>query len=82
MDSREKKSRRLDQLNLLQSMPFGSLAFNSEMTCAICIDDFKDDDTVRQLRCHVKHVFHKDCIDRWLQEDGHCPICKRTVLDG
>lgn len=48
--------------------------------CAICLEDFQ----VGQF-CQVfpmcKHIFHSDCIDRWLQKKSTCPICRKCILD-
>ena len=46
--------------------------------CSICHQDVKDAET------HIKtspcgHIFHKDCINRWLCENCTCPNCRRTV---
>lgn len=45
-------------------------------SCAICLDVFEPNDTVRGLICG--HVFHSDCLDPWLtRRRACCPICKR-----
>ncbi|XWS17557.1 hypothetical protein CRYUN_Cryun33cG0077500 [Craigia yunnanensis] len=38
------------------------------VTCAVCLSQLKNDDKVRELR-NCCHVFHKDCIDRWVDFD-------------
>jgi len=47
-------------------------------TCSICITDFGMGDAVKILPC--SHLFHVECIDRWLAEKLQCPTCRRTVL--
>lgn len=37
-------------------------------TCAVCLSRLKEGDEVRELR-NCCHVFHKDCIDRWVDYD-------------
>lgn len=47
-------------------------------SCAICLEDLKDEENVRGLLCG--HVFHQICIDPWLTErKGCCPICKKDL---
>uniref|UniRef100_A0A674PFU7 Ring finger protein 130 n=1 Tax=Takifugu rubripes TaxID=31033 RepID=A0A674PFU7_TAKRU len=46
--------------------------------CAVCIEAYQLNDVVRILPC--KHVFHKMCVDPWLNEHCTCPICKLNIL--
>lgn len=46
--------------------------------CCIVQDEFKDDDEILQLPC--EHCFFYDSIIKWLtEENGACPICKKTL---
>lgn len=48
----------------------------SSGSCAICLEEFEDQDVVRGLICG--HVFHKTCVDPWLSNrKACCPLCKR-----
>ncbi|RWR76976.1 E3 ubiquitin-protein ligase ATL4-like protein [Cinnamomum micranthum f. kanehirae] len=53
----------------------------SSATCAVCLNDLHDEDKVWVLR-NCCHVFHKRCLDRWLDHDEHqtCPLCRAPLL--
>jgi len=51
---------------------------NVEDCCAICLDQLRDGDSIRELWCN--HFFHVDCIDPWLLNKQSCPLCKDEVL--
>ncbi|KAF7653945.1 hypothetical protein LDENG_00076770 [Lucifuga dentata] len=46
--------------------------------CAVCIEGYKPNDVIRILPCG--HVFHKHCVDPWLQDHRTCPMCKMNIL--
>lgn len=41
-------------------------------TCSVCFEYITNNSCV--LGC--THVYHKDCIDAWLQKEGNCPLCR------
>lgn len=50
-----------------------------ELECAVCLNEFKDDETLR-LVSPCGHVFHADCVDIWLSYRSTCPICRADVI--
>jgi hypothetical protein len=42
--------------------------------CAICLEPFKLRQHAKKLRC--EHMFHKKCIDKWLNRSQLCPCCR------
>ncbi|XVF11060.1 hypothetical protein REPUB_Repub07fG0236900 [Reevesia pubescens] len=45
------------------------------LECAICLGEFNDEDVLRLLTiCY--HVFHKECVDLWLESHKSCPVCR------
>ncbi|CAM0907419.1 unnamed protein product [Alopecurus aequalis] len=50
-----------------------------QATCPICLQDFEaGGDTAGSLPA-CSHVFHLDCIRRWLLCGSHCPMCRHAV---
>ncbi|KAI5654916.1 hypothetical protein M9H77_32103 [Catharanthus roseus] len=49
------------------------------LECAVCLNEFEDDETLRLLpKC--SHVFHPDCIDAWLACHVTCPVCRAILI--
>tara|TARA_Y100000817_G_C16671056_1_gene461552 strand:+ start:133 stop:576 length:444 start_codon:yes stop_codon:yes gene_type:complete len=47
--------------------------------CPICIENFKEDDELYQLKCG--HIFHTDCITEWININNVCPSCRKVVVN-
>lgn len=44
-------------------------------SCTVCMEEFEEESMVRKMVC--KHVFHQECIDKWLLEYSYkCPMCR------
>jgi hypothetical protein len=48
-----------------------------DSSCAVCLSDFEDGDSIRRLPCN--HSFHCACVDRWLSQNKECPLCRQDV---
>ncbi|KAL7083130.1 hypothetical protein ACP275_14G142900 [Erythranthe tilingii] len=47
-------------------------------TCSICLESCDPQELIKNItKC--QHYFHADCIERWLNNNRTCPVC-RTVL--
>jgi E3 ubiquitin-protein ligase ATL6/9/15/31/42/55 len=67
---------------VIQSLPFFRFATlrgaRQGMECSVCLARFDDADLLRLLpRC--RHAFHLHCVDRWLQSNASCPLCRTSV---
>ncbi|KAH9505142.1 hypothetical protein Btru_059664, partial [Bulinus truncatus] len=47
------------------------------LQCSICMDDFELDIEVRKLPCD--HLYHPECIIKWLELHGTCPVCRKDL---
>lgn len=52
-------------------------AASTPETCAICIEEFKRASMCKQMPC--RHFFHSKCLDRWLRQNGTCPVCREGL---
>lgn len=49
-------------------------------TCAVCLYEFEGDEEVRCMR-NCRHVFHRWCVDRWIDHDRKtCPLCRKAMV--
>ncbi|PNY05120.1 E3 ubiquitin-protein ligase at4g11680-like protein [Trifolium pratense] len=48
-----------------------------DAVCCICILNYENEDELRELPC--SHLFHKECVDKWLKINALCPLCKSDV---
>ena len=69
-----KKEKLLLELNEFQYKHIKKYNALIEEKCVICFENFKRVDIIKELPC--KHIYHKDCILKWLNDSNLCPLCK------
>ncbi|CAL5096637.1 unnamed protein product [Urochloa decumbens] len=67
---------------VIEALPFFRFATlrgaRQGMECSVCLARFDDADHLRLLpRC--RHAFHLACVDRWLESNVSCPLCRARV---
>ena len=45
--------------------------------CLVCLENFKNGDYFITLPCI--HIFHAECIKKWMKQQNFCPICKNII---
>ncbi|KAH7653493.1 Zinc finger RING/FYVE/PHD-type protein [Dioscorea alata] len=51
-----------------------------EAVCGVCLSKLEEKAEVRELG-NCSHVFHKECIDKWVNlEHLTCPMCRSHLL--
>ncbi|MED6215897.1 hypothetical protein PIB30_002585 [Stylosanthes scabra] len=57
-----------------------SAQLTSTGSCAVCLTELVMEDEIRWLR-NCKHVFHRECVDRWIDHDQKtCPLCRTSFV--
>lgn len=64
-----------------------SLAVASDTICAICQDRESPRDVSGSVAANAgwrmlnicRHIFHRDCIDRWFEGHVMCPVCRADI---
>ncbi|XP_058086204.1 brassinosteroid-responsive RING protein 1-like [Magnolia sinica] len=49
-------------------------------SCAVCLYEFQASEEIRRLT-NCRHIFHRSCLDRWLDHDQKtCPLCRTGFI--
>ncbi|XP_068652655.1 RING-H2 finger protein ATL5-like [Aristolochia californica] len=66
-------------VDLIPMLRFSALKGSTkDLECSVCLSKFEDIEILRVLpKC--KHVFHRHCLDPWLESHSGCPLCRRKV---
>lgn len=73
-------------LNILEKFPMWEVS-SGEITkenankymCCVCLEEICEKQIVRKLPCD--HLYHKSCIDTWLEKSKQCPVDKYYVCE-
>ena len=48
------------------------------MDCSICHCDIDDKD---KLITNCKHIYHKECLEKWFKISHRCPLCRESKFN-
>ncbi|XP_059651372.1 brassinosteroid-responsive RING protein 1 [Cornus florida] len=49
-------------------------------SCVVCLYEFEVGEEIRWLS-NCKHIFHRSCLDRWMDHDQKtCPLCRTPFV--
>ena len=68
---------RRETIDAIPSIKVTADHIKAEADCSVCQDRFQDKEKASCLPC--LHLFHKDCIEPWLQLHNACPVCRKPI---
>ena len=74
-----KKKKFILNLNEFQYKHIKKYSKNKEKKCSICLIKYQKPDILKEFPC--KHIYHKNCILKWLEKSNICPLCKYDVTN-
>nr|XP_009787540.1 PREDICTED: putative RING-H2 finger protein ATL36 [Nicotiana sylvestris] len=66
-------------MKLLKKMEIDEERYSSkDECCVVCLDELivKESDDAEILCMPCSHMFHGECITKWLETSHYCPICR------
>ncbi|KAK1261007.1 E3 ubiquitin protein ligase RIE1 [Acorus gramineus] len=48
-----------------------------ECACAVCLEGLEEGELVSRVPCD--HLYHSECIVKWLRCNGCCPLCRIRI---
>uniref|UniRef100_A0A6T6MRB1 RING-type domain-containing protein n=1 Tax=Rhodosorus marinus TaxID=101924 RepID=A0A6T6MRB1_9RHOD len=81
-DSTQESFARMRRRSLFNSFPIRTYTESSYMNgclevCAVCLEEIKVGEKIPVLQCG--HVFHKPCLQPWLEKHSQCPLCRLNL---
>ena len=74
-----KKKKFILNLNEFQYKHIKKYSKNKEKKCSICLIKYQKPDILKEFPC--KHIYHKNCILKWLDKSNICPLCKYDIIN-
>lgn len=65
------------QLIQIETNDFNNLVEANEC-CSVCLEYFESSN-VQVCRLHCSHYYHNECIERWLELQHTCPLCRTQI---
>lgn len=65
-------------INSLPTYVYQKEAGVDSLDCAVCLSGIHQEEIIKRLP-FCTHLFHKDCIDKWLGFHSTCPVCRMVV---
>ena len=75
----KKRNRFILELDEFQYKHVKKYSTIKEEKCAICLQKYKGVDIIKEFPC--KHIFHKNCILKWIKNSNICPLCKYDITN-
>ncbi|KAL4426779.1 hypothetical protein ABPG74_006576 [Tetrahymena malaccensis] len=80
------KQQKQQQINEFRAKNLSSVAYSSienqisNNQCAVCLNNYQQEDKITVLKCSPQHHFHHSCLQKWVVLKGQCPSCRSDQI--
>lgn len=83
-DPEDTEENRVMLFSKITSLPYNIEKHGHAESCPICCGEFEEDKYIKVLpKC--SHIFHEDCIEKWILKAKHrficCPVCRVNIRE-
>lgn len=86
-------SRNAMLMNAMSHFPYSTFMLSEARDCPICFEQFANNSEVVQLKCNDNHIFHYECMEKYLislerrearagesRVGRPCPLCREEIV--
>ncbi|EAR82380.1 RING-H2 zinc finger protein (macronuclear) [Tetrahymena thermophila SB210] len=80
------KQQKQQQINEFRAKNLSSVSYSSIQNqisnnqCAVCLNNYQENDKITVLKCSPQHHFHHSCLQKWVALKGQCPSCRSNQI--
>ena len=65
------------EIKKIDTNQYSKKKYKEQDECPICKEMYQEDEVIKELYCG--HIYHTQCIERWLQQEKKCPCCNTEI---
>lgn len=65
------------EIKKIDTNKYSKKKYKEQDECPICKEMYQEDEVIKELYCG--HIYHTQCIERWLQQEKKCPCCNTEI---
>ena len=70
-----------DEVDLEENSELTNVVLDDSATCAICLQAYEHGDEIcMSSNSSCCHVFHSECLGKWLLRHDDCPCCRQKYM--
>lgn len=66
------------EIKRIDTNKYSKNKYNEQDECPICKEMYQEEEIIKELHCG--HIYHTQCIEKWLELEKKCPCCNTEIV--
>lgn len=66
------------EIKRIDTNKYSKKIYKEQDECPICKEMYQEEEVIKELHCG--HIYHTECIERWLELEKKCPCCNTEII--